>query len=83
MGPAPAVGPNDRIKDNGHKQKGKKFYLNTRKNHFEGALEQPREDAESPSQDIQNPPGHEPVQPPLNEPALAQGFNKMISRGCF
>lgn len=38
MGPALAVVPNDRIRDNGHKQKGRKFYLNTRINQFEGGL---------------------------------------------
>lgn len=35
----------------------------------------PREDVESPSQDIQNPPGHGPVQHALNEPSLAEEFD--------
>lgn len=82
MGPALAVVSNDRIRDNGHKQKGRKFYLNTRKNCFEGHR-QPRKDGESPSRDIPNPPGHKPGQHALNEPALAEGFDMMISKGSF
>lgn len=40
---------------------------------------QPREDGESLSRGIQNPPGHKPEQHALNEPALAEGFDMMIS----
>lgn len=76
MSPALAAVPSDRIRDNGHKQKGRKFYLSPRKNHFDRALE------DSPERmwslllgNIQNPPGHGPVQPALNEPALAEGFD--------
>lgn len=35
----------------------------------------PREDVESPSRDIQSPPGHGPVQLALNEPSLAEEFD--------
>ncbi|GAB0202210.1 mitochondrial enolase superfamily member 1 [Grus japonensis] len=73
--------PSDRTRGNGHKVEHRKFHLHMTKNllHFEGdrALEQAaqRGCGVSFSGDIQNPPGHNPVQPALNDPALAGGLD--------
>jgi len=58
-----------------------------RKNIFEGnrALEQAaqRDCGFSFSGDIQDPPGHSPVQPGLGDPALEGGLDQLIPRGPF
>ncbi|GAB0207908.1 mitochondrial enolase superfamily member 1 [Grus japonensis] len=63
--------------DKGHNLEHKKFHLEEKLLHFEGdrALEQvaQRGCGVSFSGDIQNPPGCNPVQPALGEPALAEG----------
>lgn len=41
----------------------------------------PREVVKSFSEDVQNQPGHDSVQPAVHEPALAEVFHCMISRG--
>lgn len=47
------------------------------------AVEAQRSCGVSISGDIQNLPGHNPVQPPLGEPAWARGLDQTVSRGFF
>lgn len=59
----------NRTRHNGHKLKYKGFYLNIRKHFFSAHLTEkwPREALESTS--IQNPSGHGPGKPALDDPA--------------
>ncbi|PKU45726.1 hypothetical protein llap_3960 [Limosa lapponica baueri] len=71
-----SVMPSDRTRGNRHKLQHRKFHLNMRRNFFTLRVTEPwkrlpREVVESVSGDIQNPPGHVPVQPALHGPALA------------
>jgi len=75
-----SVVPSNRTRGNEHKLKHKTFRLNTMTNFFEGdrALIQvaQRGCGASFSGDIQNPPGHGPVQPALGEPSLARAWTR-------
>ncbi|PKU42085.1 hypothetical protein llap_7601 [Limosa lapponica baueri] len=81
-----SVVPSDRTRGNGHKLEYKKFHLNMRRNCESGrALEETAQRGGGVSffGNIQNPPGHVPVQPAVGRPALARGVGLDISRGPF
>jgi len=75
------VVPSNRTKGNGHKLKQRKLQLNPRKICFPLRVMEPwprlpRGAGESPSLDIQDPPGRGAVQPAVGDPASAGGWTR-------
>jgi len=75
-----SVVPSNRTRGSGHKLKQRKFQLNMRKNFFPLRVMEPwprlpRGFVESPSLEIQDPPGQGPVQPALGDHAWAGGLD--------